>query len=168
MYMKSKIKLKYLKRATLVALACQINAQSNNGSVEIDRPEKPNIVLIYADDLGWQDLKCYDIDDPTPYDTPYLDALADKGIKFTNGYAPSPRCSPSRGAIMSGRSSAAVTRTNVRGGLPFVSADTARLMEPFWKQQLEVKETSIPEALSSLGYLSGHSGKWHISGVQCR
>jgi hypothetical protein len=41
-----------------------------------DRPEKPNVVLIFTDDLGWQDVKCYDIDDPTPYETPYLDSLA--------------------------------------------------------------------------------------------
>ncbi|MDB4525162.1 sulfatase-like hydrolase/transferase, partial [bacterium] len=51
-----------------------------------ERPAKPNVVLILADDLGWQDVKCYDIDDPSPMETPHLDALAKKGVKFWQAY----------------------------------------------------------------------------------
>ena len=47
-----------------------------------ERPPKPNIVLILADDLGWQDVGCYDIDEPTPMETPHIDNLSTKGVKF--------------------------------------------------------------------------------------
>ena len=47
-----------------------------------ERPEKPNVVLILTDDLGWQDVKCYDVDEPSPMETPNIDALAKKGIQF--------------------------------------------------------------------------------------
>ena len=46
------------------------------------RPEKPNVVLLLADDLGWQDVKCYDIAEPSPMETPNMDALAKKGCSF--------------------------------------------------------------------------------------
>ena len=51
---------------------------------------RPNIVLLLVDDLGWQDVKCYDIDDPTPMETPNIDALAKKGVLFRQGYSPAP------------------------------------------------------------------------------
>ena len=51
---------------------------------------KPNVVLILTDDLGWQDVKCYDIDQPSPMETPNIDALAKKGVMFWQAYAPSP------------------------------------------------------------------------------
>lgn len=47
-----------------------------------ERPEKPNIVLILTDDLGWQDVKCYDIDEPSPMETPNIDALSKRGVMF--------------------------------------------------------------------------------------
>ncbi|MFT7632168.1 MAG: hypothetical protein ACI87E_003217, partial [Mariniblastus sp.] len=49
---------------------------------EDDRPAKPNVVLILTDDLGWQDVKCYDIDKPSPMETPNIDAFAKKGVMF--------------------------------------------------------------------------------------
>ena len=67
-----------------------------------DRPAKPNIVLILTDDLGWQDVKCYDIDEPSPMETPNIDRLASKGVKFWQAYAPAPTCAPTRCAIMNG------------------------------------------------------------------
>ena len=47
-----------------------------------NRPTKPNVVLILTDDLGWQDVKCYDIDEPSPMETPNIDSLAKQGVKF--------------------------------------------------------------------------------------
>ena len=55
-----------------------------------ERPARPNIVLILADDLGWQDVGCYDIDEPTPMETPHIDALARRGVLFRQGYSPAP------------------------------------------------------------------------------
>ena len=69
-------KIRLLKFCTLIGLAsaAQVNVCAENAV----RPEKPNVVLIYTDDLGWQDVKCYDVDDPAPYDTPNIDALAQR------------------------------------------------------------------------------------------
>ena len=78
--------MKYLSSLLLVfGSFCQTPAQ--------ERPGKPNVVLILTDDLGWQDVKCYDIDDPSPMETPNIDALAQKGVKFWQGYAPAPTLS---------------------------------------------------------------------------
>src|SRR6056300_451885 len=79
---------------------------------------KPNVVLILVDDLGWQDVGSYDIDEPTPMETPNLDALATKGVLFRQGYSPAPTCAPTRCAMMSGRHAAALQKTHVVGGNP--------------------------------------------------
>ena len=55
-----------------------------------NRPERPNVVIILADDLGWQDVGCYDIDEPTPMETPNIDALAKRGVLFRQGYSQLP------------------------------------------------------------------------------
>ena len=68
-------------------ILCGLNAEQ--------RPEKPNILLILTDDLGWQDVKCYDIDEPSPMETPYIDALAKKGVKFCEP-TPLPQPAPQR------------------------------------------------------------------------
>ena len=75
-----------------------------------DQATKPNVVLILVDDLGWQDVGSYDIDEPTPMETPNIDALAKKGVLFRQGYSPAPTCAPTRCAMMSGRHAAACKR----------------------------------------------------------
>ena len=55
---------------------------------QTERPAKPNVLLMLVDDLGWQDVICYDVDEPAPYETPNLDKLAKRGVLFTNGYSP--------------------------------------------------------------------------------
>jgi arylsulfatase A-like enzyme len=77
-----------------------------------DRPPKPNVIIALIDDLGWQDVKCYDIDGPSPYETPNIDALAKRGVMFWEAYSPAPTCSPSRGAIMAGKYPARLQRTH--------------------------------------------------------
>ena len=97
---------------------------------EDGRPEKPNVVLILTDDLGWQDVKCYDIDEPSPYETPNIDALAKKGVLFWQAYSPSPTCAPSRCAIMSGNHSARAQKTHVVGGAPPAPLHWSRALAP--------------------------------------
>jgi hypothetical protein len=60
-------------------------------AISKERPARPNIVLILADDLGWQDVGCYDIDEPTPMETPHIDALAEEVCFFFKGTHPLPR-----------------------------------------------------------------------------
>ncbi|NIL95795.1 MAG: sulfatase-like hydrolase/transferase, partial [Planctomycetales bacterium] len=129
------------------------------------RPAKPNVVLIYIDDLGWQDLKCYDIDEPSPYETPHIDALAKRGVLFWDAYSPAPTCSPSRGAVLAGKHPARLQRTHVLGGKPprAKNPQRDRMINPWHMGRLGVEETTIAELLNAHGYRTGHSGKWHIA-----
>lgn len=130
-----------------------------------ERPAKPNVVLILTDDLGWQDVKCYDIDEPSPMETPHLDALAKKGIKFWQAYAPSPTCAPSRCAIMSGNHPARAQKTHVVGGNPPAPYHlTAHAMMPPWYSgRMPAGEMTLAKALRRDGYTTGHVGKWHMA-----
>ena len=129
-----------------------------------ERP-KPNILFIYTDDLGWQDLKCYDIDAPSPYETPHLDQLAREGVLFWQAYSPAPTCAPSRGAVLSGKHPARLKRPHVVGGAPPLPHHEKAwpMMAPWYRGRLPVSEVIIPEVLKPHGYVSGHVGKWHIA-----
>lgn len=128
-----------------------------------NRPEKPNVLLIVADDLGWQDVKCYDIDEPSPFETPNIDKLAKNGVLFWQAYSPAPTCSPSRGAILSGKHPVRLERTNVRGGHPPVPFNVgSTLVSPWMRGALDISEITIAESLKTNGYKTGHSGKWHV------
>ena len=131
---------------------------------ESERPDKPNIVLILADDLGWQDLKCYDVDDPSAYDTPHLDAFAQKGVQFWQAYSPAPSCSPSRCAIMSGNHPARAQKTHVVGGHPpYARSASSRMMDPWYSGRMPEDTFTLAKAMKAHGYTTGHYGKWHIA-----
>ena len=131
---------------------------------EEPRPAKPNIVLLLVDDLGWQDLKCYDVDAPSAYDTPHLDALAKKGVLFWQAYSPAPSCSPSRCAIMSGNHPARAQKTHVVGGHPpFPRSANERMMDPWYSGRMPADSFTLARAMKSNGYTTGHAGKWHIA-----
>ena len=135
------------------------------GACSTPRPDKPNVVLILADDLGWQDVGCYDIDEPCPYETPNIDNFSKEGVKFWQAYSPAPTCSPSRGAILSGKHPARLQRTHVVGGAPPIPYREASWMTiaPWYSGRLPVSEITIPEVLKANGYTTGHVGKWHIA-----
>jgi arylsulfatase A-like enzyme len=105
----------------------------------------PNIVMIYADDLGSADLGCYG--NPS-IRTPNLDRLAAEGIRFTQFYSAAPLCSPSRAALLTGR-------YPVRSGINFV-------LFPDSKGGLPESETTIAEVLRTRGYATHITGKWHL------
>ncbi|MDB4541359.1 sulfatase [Akkermansiaceae bacterium] len=137
------------------------------GSLHADttRPEKPNIVLILTDDLGWQDVKCYDIDEPSPMETPNLDALAKKGVKFWQAYSPAPTCAPSRCAIISGNHPARAQKTHVIGGNPPAPYHLTahKMMPPWYSGRMPANEMTLAKALCKSGYTTGHVGKWHMA-----
>ncbi|WPP51893.1 sulfatase [Catalinimonas niigatensis] len=136
--------------------------------------DRPNILLIYADDLGYADLGCYGREyGNTLIDTPYLDQFAKEGVKFTQAYASAPLCSPSRAALLTGKSPA-------RLGFEFVTKyekDSLKWEDEAWKNQFEDKalvsppytlnlpleEVSLAEALKAEGYTTGMVGKWHVA-----
>lgn len=122
---------------------------------------KTNIVIIMADDLGWRDLRCYDNE---MLDTPALDQLAAEGMRFTNAYAASPVCTPTRAAMMTGQSPARLRITNHAPGNPvgFALTGTA-LHEAENIRHLPLAATTIAERLAAAGYATAHIGKWHLS-----
>ena len=126
---------------------------------------KPNIVHIMVDDLGWQDVKCYDIDEPSPMETPNIDALAERGVMFRQAYSPGPVCSPSRAAILSGIHPARAQHVGVAGGNPPRPHNRkgSRMITPWDRGSLATNLVTLAAALQQQGYATGHSGKWHLN-----
>lgn len=123
----------------------------------LDTPKKPNIIFILADDLGYMDLACYG----NPYnETPHLNALAQNGVRFTQAYAASTVCSPSRAAIMTGLHPARLKLTNFLVGNR--TEEDSPLLPAKWKTYLPSKEITLAQRLKALGYQTGMIGKWHL------
>jgi arylsulfatase A len=122
--------------------------------------DKPNIVLILADDLGINDLACYGRKDQR---TPNLDLLATQGMKFTCAYAAQPICSPSRAALMTGKFPARLHLTNYLPGRP--DAPSQKVLQPRIEGQLPLAEVTLAELLQKAGYATGLFGKWHLGGA---
>lgn len=116
----------------------------------------PNIVLILVDDLGWRDLGCYG---STFHETPHIDALAAGGMRFTEAYAASPVCSPSRASLLSGKDAARVGITDWLGG-----QGVGRLLNTPYLRGLPENEYTLARALRAAGYRTWHVGKWHLGG----
>ena len=118
--------------------------------------EKPNLLVILADDMGVNDLGCYG---RAGRRTPHLDRLAADGKRFTSAYA-QPVCSPSRAALLSGLHPARVQITNFLPG----RADWPghRLLQPALPQGLATDRLTLAERLREVGYATGCVGKWHL------
>ena len=133
----------------LFIFSCQNNIVDN---------EKPNVVLIVADDLGWSDLSYMG---STYYETPNIDKLSKSGMTFYNGYASSANCAPSRASMLTGKyhpfHGIYTVKNSDRG-----NKKTRKIIPIKTKTKLELEYFILPEMLKSKGYSTGHFGKWHM------
>lgn len=112
-------------------------------------PARPNIILINCDDLGYGDLGCYG---STRNHTPYIDRLADEGLRLTDFYMASPLCSPSRGAMLTG---------SYPNRIGFGSFDGVPVLFPGVGLGLGPQEVTLGNVLKEAGYRTQCVGKWH-------
>ncbi len=132
--------MKYFPHLSAVVLACLVSAVSTGAAT----PERPNIILVMADDMGYGQTGYYD---HPLLKTPNLDAMAANGLRFDRFYAGASNCSPTRATVMTGRSN---DRTGVFDhGYP-----------------LRLQEKTVAQALRDAGYATGHFGKWHLNGLR--
>jgi arylsulfatase A-like enzyme len=120
---------------------------------------KPNLVFILVDDLGWRDLACYG---STFYETPNLDRLAGESMTFTDAYAASPVCSPTRASLLSGKYPANVGVTNYIDWAGKTHPSRGRLIDAPYVDRLPSSEKCLARALKEGGYDTWHVGKWHL------
>ncbi|WP_417392961.1 sulfatase [Gimesia sp.] len=126
---------------TLIALLLPLD--------DICAASKPNVIVIYADDLGYGDLACFG--HPT-IKTPGLDRMAAEGMKFTQFYSAAPVCTPSRAALLTGR-------YPIRSGM---CSDKRRVLFPNSGGGIPASEVTLAEALKATGYQTACVGKWHL------
>ncbi len=132
-----------MKFWTWVALTCALMVCG--APVAEARSDKPNIVLILADDLGYGDIGAFGATDIA---TPHIDGLAERGIRFTDFYAAHNVCSPSRASLLTGRHSKRMGISHVfQAGSP---------------DGMPLEEITIAEMLKDVGYVTGLVGKWHL------
>ncbi|MEN6577175.1 MAG: sulfatase-like hydrolase/transferase, partial [Phycisphaerales bacterium] len=129
----------FLQSAGLAALGVAVPLRATPG------PRQPNLILIYADDLGYGDVGCYGA---TRVATPNIDRLAREGVRFTNAHSASATCTPSRYALLTGEYA---WRRRGTGVLP---GDARLIVEP--------GRTTLASLLQRVGYKTTAIGKWHL------
>ena len=158
--------MKCLPTAYLLAALLAVLAPGWAGSAEAVR--RPNVVFILADDLGWRDTSPYG---STFHETPNIDRLARRGMRFTNAYTANPLCSPTRASILTGLYPGRIGITAPVCHLPDERLEaalvpTARPDQRAVPQQsatrLKHEYITLAEALKEAGYATAHLGKWHL------
>jgi len=134
-----------ISRFVVGAIAAMVGTVAAPLLLAVQPPQRPNIVLIYADDLGYGDVGAYGCQ---RIPTPRMDRLAREGLRFTSGYASSATCTPSRYSMLTGQYA---WRKNGTGVLP---GDAALIIQP--------GRTTLASILRSAGYRTGVVGKWHL------
>ena len=152
---------KHIPRAAGVALSLSLAgmAAARGADASENNPARPNVVVILADDLGAMDSGCYN--NNTFYETPNLDRLAARGVRFTNGYATCPVCSPSRFALMTGRYATRAGLTNFLSGRREGKFRQAEMI-----RRMPLEEITLGEKLRDAGYQTFFIGKWNLANAE--
>lgn len=155
------------ERLDEVRAAIKVEARARAGKVRKaagdskGKSARPNIVVIMADDLGWMDLH---VQGNELLDTPNVDRLAAQGMRFTDAYAASPVCTPTRAAMMTGLAPARLGITNhAPGHKAGFRPKGAKLVGAEKLNYLRLDHVTIAERLKAVGYATGFIGKWHLS-----
>ena len=135
--MKIPIRLTFAFLCGVVALAGDVDCFA----------DKPNILLILADDFGWGDASCNNAD--TTLKTPAIDRIANEGIRFSNAHTPSSVCTPTRYGLLTGR-------------YPWRSYLKEKVLSGYCPALITEGRTTIPSYLKSQGYRTAGFGKWHL------
>jgi arylsulfatase A len=140
--------------------------QTNTCVATVNSP--PNFIVILGEGAGWTS-SSVQMDDRNPASkgrgirTPNLERLAAQGMRFSDGYAASPRCTPSRAALFTGKSPAQLRMTFVNEGRRDSGGDPkGRVITPNVSVELPSSEITIAEFLKRAGYVTAHFGKWHV------
>lgn len=129
----------------LLLQTCGTDTARDSAADQPAEPDKPNIVIIYLDDLGYGDVSSYG---QTTLPTPNIDKLAEGGVRFTNAYASSATCTPSRYALLT-------------GVYPWRNKD-AKILSGTAPLIIDTDQSTIPKMLKGAGYYTGVVGKWHL------
>ncbi len=151
------------RNAKLNIAAAQTKAQTKSQPRSNNEAQNkpPNILFILTDDLGWRDLSCYG---STFYETPNIDRLASQGMRFTDAYAAATVCSPTRAAVLTGKTPARLHLTDFLSGLEYPHA---ALSPPEWRRRhLPHEEVTLAEMVKKVGYETSYFGKWHLGGEE--
>ena len=155
--------MKHLLCSILAVTGMVLTSCKNNEKKVEEKAVRPNVLFILADDYGYHDLS---VTGSKFYETPNIDRIANEGMNFTNGYAASRVCSPSRASIMLG------TFTARHGITDWIGAKTGtdwrkagrfnKLLPPEYEHNLPTAATTLPEAMKAAGYKTFFAGKWHL------
>jgi arylsulfatase A-like enzyme len=150
----SRASLGWFRKLTTLVIAGALVACGTHG-------QRPNIIFIYIDDLGWRDVGFMG---SRYYETPHIDRLADGGTVFSAAYANAPNCAPSRASVLTGlyppRHGIYTVGDPERG-----EANRRALIPAPSRTALDTSLVTIAEALRARGYATAHVGKWHLGGV---
>lgn len=142
-----------------LAASASASAASAWGLAKSTAPERPNIVFILADDLGINDVSVYG---QRKFQTPHIDELASRGIRFTDAHAGAPVCAPSRSALMTGLHTG---HTRVRGNFALAGGRVgSKGRDKVRRSNLLPEDKTVADYLKQAGYHTGLMGKWHLDG----
>jgi len=141
------------------ALLLLLGVTPGTGAADSATRDRPNVLFILCDDLGINDLRCYG---RTDHNTPNLDRLASQGVRFTSAYCAQPICSPSRAAILTGKTPARLHLTTYLPGRPDSTAQ--KVLHPRIRMEVPLTEPMLPRYFKDAGYACAAIGKWHVGG----